>query len=221
MLFLFDTKSLEQFRDKHRNERCLIIATGPSLNKTNLSLFQGEVLFGVNSCYNLDLSFSYYCVLDGKVWDNRGQQIIDLVERQGIPLFLTHNCVSDYRSPNLHVVRRRGYMQESGFGDITRGIYRGDTVTIMCLQIAYFMGFSEVYLFGCDCTYRGKHHFDGTPVDNVLRMDWSPVFGYYQMCKELFEADGRKIYNATEGGELEVFERKTPVQTKTHPGHRA
>jgi len=30
----------------------------------------------------------------------------------------------------------------------------------------------------------------------------------YAKCKEEFEADGRKIYNATVGGKLEIFERK-------------
>ena len=29
----------------------------------------------------------------------------------------------------------------------------------------------------------------------------------YEKCKEEFENDGRKIYNATVGGKLELFER--------------
>jgi hypothetical protein len=30
----------------------------------------------------------------------------------------------------------------------------------------------------------------------------------YQMAREVFEAFGREIYNCTEGGKLEIYERK-------------
>jgi len=36
---------------------------------------------------------------------------------------------------------------------------------------------------------------------------WNRVFRDYKRCKNFFELDNRKIYNATVGGKLEVFER--------------
>jgi hypothetical protein len=37
--------------------------------------------------------------------------------------------------------------------------------------------------------------------------DWEKLFKTYEVCKRVYEEDGRKIYNATVGGKLEVFER--------------
>ena len=37
---------------------------------------------------------------------------------------------------------------------------------------------------------------------------WSVVFREFEIFRDGFEKDGRKIYNATVGGKLEVFERK-------------
>ncbi len=43
---------------------------------------------------------------------------------------------------------------------------------------------------------------DGDSVQNVESMNRS-----YELCKEFAEKNGVKIYNATRGGKLEVFER--------------
>jgi len=98
--------------------------------------------------------------------------------------------------------------------NLSIGIYGGDTVIIdICLQVAYYMGFKEVYLLGCDCDYSGMHRFDGLDSENKnapsLIGDFSRMFESYQVCKDAFEKDGRKIINATEGGHLEVFQRKS------------
>jgi len=101
--------------------------------------------------------------------------------------------------------------------DLKKGIMeRGVSVVVSTLQIAYYMGFKEVYLLGCDCDYSGQHHFDGKKhkfnIEKKTPLSYSNRFNIlmerYEICKKAFEADGRKIYNATVGGKLEVFERK-------------
>jgi len=37
---------------------------------------------------------------------------------------------------------------------------------------------------------------------------WAETFKEFEILKEGFEENGRKIYNSTIGGKLEVFERK-------------
>jgi hypothetical protein len=73
------------------------------------------------------------------------------------------------------------------------------------------MGFSEIYLLGADCDYKkmgtvGNHFYkqevkDGNPFINEL------VFAAYECAKQYADEHGIKIYNATRGGKLEVFER--------------
>jgi len=100
--------------------------------------------------------------------------------------------------------------------DIVMGHYERISVIIdLCLQIAYYMGFKEVYLLGCDCDYTGLQRWDGLMTENKGGYglpdgagEWEVVFKAYQKCKDVFEEDGRKIYNSTVGGKLEVFERR-------------
>jgi hypothetical protein len=89
------------------------------------------------------------------------------------------------------------------------------------------MGFEEVYLVGMDHNYEKPDHVK-TDGDVWLSQGDDPNHfhpdyfgaGYrwhdpmvwrmeiaYQKAREVFEQDGRRIMNATEGGRLEVFDR--------------
>jgi hypothetical protein len=106
--------------------------------------------------------------------------------------------------------------------DVSGRLFEGSTVTFVALQIAYHMGFSEVILVGVD------HNFvsEGDPNTTVLSSGDDPdhfsseYFGKgfrwqlpdlkasedaYRLAKEAFEADDRKILDATIGGKLEIF----------------
>jgi FkbM family methyltransferase len=116
----------------------------------------------------------------------------------------------------------------------TRG---AGSVVGTAIQLAFFMGFDPIYLIGCDLGYRIKetvqqegedrfgtgvrvnltstrdddpNHFDpsyfGKGAEwhdpNVTRM----IEGHEE-CRKGIAAQGRRIFNATVGGELDVYER--------------
>lgn len=107
-------------------------------------------------------------------------------------------------------------------------VYSGQSVTIINLQLAYLMGFAEVILIGMDFSYtvpdsadvegdlitsRGDDpnhfhpdYFGAGKVWKDPKLD--RVLANYALAKEIFEADGRRIVNATKGGRLELFERQ-------------
>jgi hypothetical protein len=105
--------------------------------------------------------------------------------------------------------------------DITRYTNWGNTVIVdFCLPLAQYMGFTQIYLLGCDCDYGqgvsgGSSYF--YPVSDSQRPDaaddmmitrWPEwVFRSYRVVRDALEPDGIKIYNAGYGGKLEVFER--------------
>ena len=120
-------------------------------------------------------------------------------------------------------IYKRGMSQ-----DITKVVYIGPTSIIdFCLHLAFYMGFSEVYLLGCDCTLQYQSsdsvstHFHpdnpewGTykklPPDadyNKHSDRWyDNAMKAYSVVKETFERHGRKVYNVGVGGKLEVFKR--------------
>jgi hypothetical protein len=103
------------------------------------------------------------------------------------------------------------------------------SVTNCSLQIAAFLGFKEIYLLGVDMDYEDHisvvkennrdwtskedddpNHFDpryfgkGTKYHHP-RLD--ETFKKWEEAKIFFDKRGVKIYNATVGGKLEIFER--------------
>ena len=111
--------------------------------------------------------------------------------------------------------------------DFAKVAYAGQSVTMMQLQLAYYLGFTAVYLIGMDFSYaipqsaeiNGATIISADDDPNHFHPDYfgkgkkwhdpklDRVLMNYKKCKEAFEADGRKIYNATIGGKLELFER--------------
>ena len=221
LYYKYNSHKLKKFKDIHRGQRCFIIGTGPSLNKTNISLIKDEIVFGVNTLYrgleNFGINCNYYAISDEVVWEKHFKSILGL----DTTLFIGDMAGKDYlsnmsfykkfRKNKPFVVRNLGEIQasDSFSKDLSIGTYWGSTVIIdICLQAAYYMGFKEVYLLGCDCDYTGMHRFDGLPTENAVQDDWPNVFAAYEICKDVYESDGREIINATVGGKLEVFKRK-------------
>jgi len=228
-------EKLRDYHDKHIGQRCFIIATGPSINKTNLDLLEHEIVFGVNTLYKaLKVSDSpapkkfnvnpmYYVLGDHDVFQAHHKNLLvldtDLFLSSGAGRYFIENSAYYLFDATARIlpIRRLGRMNlPSDFSkNLIKGTYSSGSVTIHALQVAFYLGFQEVYLVGCDCDYTGEHHFDGkktvrneTP---VLATDIGKqrVFQGYEFCKKAFEDAGRTIYNSTVGGKLEVFERKS------------
>jgi hypothetical protein len=88
------------------------------------------------------------------------------------------------------------------------------TVTAYEIRIALFMGFKEIYLIGVDNSFsKAKMHFYGTKgFENAksqqqLDLDIEGFNLSYERVKKHAELYGAKIYNATRGGELDIFPR--------------
>jgi hypothetical protein len=111
--------------------------------------------------------------------------------------------------------------------DASRVLYCGQSVTYINLQLAFFMGFTEVYLIGMDFDYvipeshkrTGDVLLSDTDDMNHFHKDYfgkgktwkdpklDRVLCNYKMAKLAFESVGREIFNATIGGKLEIFRR--------------
>ena len=111
--------------------------------------------------------------------------------------------------------------------DAANRVYCGQSVTIINLQLAYHFGFTDVALIGMDFSYTipdsaeregdlltstedDPNHFH--PEYFGKGKKWKDpkldrVLASYELAKRVYEADGRRILNATVGGNLEAFER--------------
>lgn len=207
---------ISQFKDIHVGDRCFIVGTGPSLNKTNLALLQNEIVFGCNTLYrgmaDWKLKCKYYGVSDVHVLRNHHDGIAKLDTTVFLALYAATEYLGHkpkYKKLKPFVLKNR---VEEGFSlDPMQGIHWGSTVVYdVGLHMAYYMGFDEVYLVGVDCDYSGEHHFDGGTVDVMVQGaagKWERAWESYPQAKKAFEKRGGHVYNATVGGRLEIFDR--------------
>ncbi|MGB7964196.1 MAG: glycosyltransferase [Propionicimonas sp.] len=235
------TERLLALKDKHQGQRCVIIGNGPSLNRTDLAQLRGIPTFGVNGIYYADdrlpESLTYYVVEDTKVFQENTADVL-AYGRERAGTFVLPTLYRPSLGPDDTPVMFRmngGFYRptDPSFArprfstNAVEVLYCGQSVTIINLQLAHWMGFSEVGLIGMDFSYaipQGTHvqgdvytsagddpnHFDSryfgagkTWKDPKLNR----VLANYELAKAIYESDGRRIVNCTEGGALESFER--------------
>lgn len=229
---------LNRFRNLHAGQRAFIIGNGPSLNRTDLSFLWDEASFGVNGIFYMtdQTGFrpTYYCVEDNHVVEDNLEQIKEYdVSVKFFPHKYRHSIPAErnvYFLPTdweFYFTSSPHFENPRFSNDIDQVIYVGQTVTYLNMQMAFFMGFSEVYLIGVDFDYQVPPE---SPVEgfSILSQDDDPnhfhpeYFGKgkkwhfpklhnclksYEFADRHFRAHGRRILNATVGGKLECFER--------------
>jgi GT2 family glycosyltransferase len=233
-----DTDELAALYNAFKGKRCFIIGNGPSLNKHDLTLLKDEYTFGVNSFYykTRETGFKpyFYVVEDSSVMKENIEEIRKFDTHY--KFFPTNYKSLHPKQPNTVFFRmNRGFYEKSSPNyvvprfstDASKVLYCGQSVTYINLQLAYFMGFTEVYLIGMDFSYvipeshkrTGDVLLSDTDDQNHFHKDYfgkgktwkdpklDRVALNYKQAKLVFEATGRKIFNATNGGSLEIFER--------------
>jgi len=228
-------KKLLAFRYLHTGQRAFILGNGPSLNKCDLSMLKNEITFAVNNIFlnyeKMRFHPTYYVVEDILVAEDRAPQINEYhgPKTKFFGNYLRY-CIKD--APDtiwLNVCTN--YENYPGFPhfseNVARMIWVGGTVAYMCLQLAYYMGFQEIYLVGFDHSYTipadavqasgriisqsdDPNHFHKDYFGKGYRWHDPRVDrmeAAFRKAKTIFESDNRKIFNATIGGHLEVYER--------------
>ena len=103
----------------------------------------------------------------------------------------------------------------------------GTVIQDIMLPTAFYIGCSEIYLIGCDCNlnldknpdWSDSHYYSIELMNSVRKQHMlhgcegikmtgeNNIREPYIKFKKFFENHNKKIYNATKGGMLEVFER--------------
>lgn len=219
---------LEQFRNRYEGERLFVIGNGPSLEKTPLDLLEGEYTFAMNRIALLYENTSwrpdfFLCTTTNVARPDWNADIRKSVEL-GVPCFVWDRLEDALPSTeNVHYIECTGGPEvtphapdEWWSDDITRGVTKFGTSLLPVLQIAAYMGFKEIYLLGCDLGFRQEtgtgadpNHFHpgyGTPgfSADILNVNMKAA---HELAARAAERLGIRIYNATLGGELEVYPR--------------
>lgn len=219
-------RRLERLKDLYRGKRCFVIGNGPSLNETDISRLEDEYTFGMNRVY---LAFnewgfptSFLVSVNNLVIDQCHQDFQDLE----IPKFFSwraHNLLYPDGTPDgkTHFLFTT-YTGPTFAQDARSRMWEGATVTYVCLQLAFHMGFEKVILIGVDHSFSTQgepnttvvsegedpDHFRGEYFGEGFRwqlpdLETSEIA--YRMARDVYREAGREIVDATIGGKLDVF----------------
>ncbi len=216
-------QALAAFRDRHAGQRCFILGNGPSLRRTNVQRLKGEITFGMNRIYLLfpEMGFetTYYVAINTLVIEQCAHEI----QRLPMPKFVTWRARRWLRhASNLYYLDTDYTPPETFASDVCGRVFEGSTVTYVALQLAYHMGFSEVILIGVDHTFATKGQPNVTVVSTGDDQNhFSPEYfgrGFrwqlpdleaseraYRLARQAYESAGRRVLDATIGGNLTVF----------------
>lgn len=214
---------LVEFRNKYAGNDCFIIGNGPSLNQMELERLNDFYTFGLNKIFlifkRVNLKLDFLVSVNPLVIE----QSVEEFNKLKIPKFLSYMAAKEIGGWDefTHMIFTRGGLESSW--EITRPINEGFTVTNVALQVAYYLGFSNVFLIGVDHNFNqtGKpneeqkmegddvNHFDPNYFKgqqwHLADLEGSEVA--YRNTKFLFDRSNRKIFDATLNGKLQVFEK--------------
>jgi glycosyltransferase involved in cell wall biosynthesis len=254
----FSVSSLARFKVIHSGKRCFVMGNGPSLNKMNLEKLRGETVFACNGAFLLFDRVSwkprYYTCVDTRVIRDRAADIVHMLDTHPEIVAFFPSVVQIHDGSRREFDCRtiippgvnRHYFNEiqnslldpprSMFSlDVDKYVVQPYTVAITMLQLAAYMGFSEIYLIGCDTDYKihdsvkqeGKkigdvgllltstkdddpNHFD--PRYFGKGREWhnpqvSKMIEQHEWAEKALRGTQTRVFNATVGGRLEAYPR--------------
>lgn len=213
---------LEEFHNIHKGEKCFIIATGPSLQMEDLQRIKasGIKTISMNKIFlafdKTDWRPDYYVAADSDII----RENENWIKNCDIPYrFISDQYPKFWKDEETNHLYKYHLQQTNPKEGVTfsaniiDGMYGSGTVTFICMQIAVYMGFSEIYLLGVDHTIpRGntKNHF----VENYAEKSNIDYHAYHNLAEAEYCVaqsyacmNNIRIYNATRGGNLAVFDR--------------
>ena len=217
------------FHNLHKGQRAFLIGNGPSLEMKDLDLLKNEITFAANRIYlaydKTDWRPSYYCVCDPLVSLHNKEKIKQL---ESIKFLANSTCFYGEEINNGFVLP---YYYRNTSTDLSdphfstnpiQGIYDGGTVIYMMMQLAFYMGISELYLIGVDHNFVIKNdsqailtgegennHFDKAyrPYGETWsKPDCQFIERAFSYSKEFLENNNRSVYNVSRQSKLRSFE---------------
>jgi len=220
------------FKDIHKGKRAFVIGNGPSLRIRDLDRLKDEITFASNNIFvafpETDWRPTYYTMTDREAARNNRDKVANLLSTKLLPNFL-YPYIG--QNPNCFWVPATPVdVKEIRFStNIREQIISGMTVTYYNLQLAYYMGVSEIYLLGIDFDYGPVPKFDPNVPDiyyahkpeykvyfhpdyhqegeNCIRPNMDAQYKCYQKAFHVMNQQGVRIWNASRSTKLDVFPR--------------
>lgn len=229
-------KVLKSLKDKYKGKRCFVVCNGPSLRADDLTKIHnaGDISIGMNLIGRIYKDTPWRPTIlsetDDIAFAGNNEQIVKATEC-GLKLYNTTRYLRSFgdvsRKAYLRFNESLDLLDNPEFDpDITKEMPSIGTSTYVCLELAVYLGCSEIYIIGCDMSYAVNLNRDGTVTFNDAGKDhfyksaeeaaastkmkpnptWQLEIAYDAAAKFSKERE-YNMYNATRGGKLESFPR--------------
>lgn len=226
-----NTLQLLRLRNRHHNEQCVVIASGPSLGMVDLSLIADhQNVIGVNGVYKIHNRLRYYFVSCVNFYLSNEEEISKVdAETTFLSSHIPFIPASTRTYIKLHEQRESLiYLQEKFHANLLTSLFRGPTVILdIVLPTLIWMGFSEIILVGADYSLKSYKHFYPESEHKVIESvdcenEMFQAHQSFHFVKEYIEKNNKlpKIIDASPYSDLECFPkmaledavRNTPFQ---------
>ena len=232
----YDKENIKRFhelKDKYKGKRIFVLGNGPSLNQMPLYLLKDEYKMCFNRFFlmveRLNWNPDFFATTDRSIIKDMADELNDIAIPQVKYAFFPdlHPTNTNYKKfikqkKNVYWL----YVDKPGFSNNLPFCGINQTVVNAGIQVAAYLGFSEIYVIGVDMTFLemkvkkinsyewvsdqdDKNHFDpryfskGRVYHNPnLTMPES-----FDACRDFYADKDVKNFNAGYGGKLESFPR--------------
>ncbi|CAV17253.1 6-hydroxymethylpterin diphosphokinase MptE-like protein [Vibrio atlanticus] len=220
----FKYNKIKNLKNQHTNKRCFIIGNGPSLTKEILISLKKEKTFGVNAICKwfpeLGFETTYYGIQDIRAFNALKEDILKISKSK---MLMTSKISRKYGNEDRTYVFPLNYLNHNtyhdDFGskvskDVEQVVYDGYSINYSMIQIAMYMGFTEIYLIGMDCNYNFEDVENQYSVNHFIAQE-NPSLAGYKMIQalkaikhEIDKENGIKIFDCSINGKLDLFPKQ-------------
>jgi hypothetical protein len=235
-LFLFNFKLNKEikknirYKNIHKNQRCFITGTGPSLKlleNHHIDFLSKEIVIAVNSFYKIEKTSKivpkYYSLFDDLYWKKWSSTFSEIKNfyREECPSFITDIrakiFVDDANNGDDSIyLYMKQFPARTIDSNINSNTYMAMNVVAQSILCAIYMGFKEIYLLGCDynafCNLGKGHAYDDEKEVSQSNYNLAFYLKYYWIgteihykINELAKSRGVKIINITNGSLLDAY----------------
>lgn len=218
-----EASKIKQRKGEYAGQRCFILGNGPSLKSVDFGRLQDKNLITVNMLYKYPafdhLSPLFHCALDPGFY--QGEYLDSLYSildsRPGTSLLVSSNAPSELRSRDNCYTTIFGYLPSRVVHsfDLAKPSAAFVNVILFAIELALYLGFSEIVLLGCDFSQftvrREIHLYDTDKVEDRIPEVWQDLLGHtiaimqHESLYSCAQKQGVKVVNATKDSFLDVY----------------
>lgn len=216
-------QKLLALKNIHKGKRCFIVGSAPSLNLLDLTHLNNEYTFTVNRGYMLQskglMHSTYHIISDKETFKDKDSCYQNLQNFSNI-LF----CYAGMNKPEINIetyyfdyINPKNFKNEyiTFCENLTSPLIMYDSVIHFGIQIAYYMGFTEIYLIGVDLDFAQNkgHAYKETAEETIRQQEHSIKMAQFMLegikkCGEFLTLKNVNLINASPKGIVDCIERR-------------